>query len=197
MASACACAPKTAPVTPTPTKSRSTGCGIAAEAARAIADSRGDAPAAVQVGRPVPRHQLYELESTPLEVPLEERAKLLDEIDASRANSTRGSSNVMASFSAERKIVMVVNSEGRIAADVQPLCRLNVTVIAEDDKGRQVGSFGRRRTGGMEVFSSRANAGVTRATAARQAIINLDAVDAPGRRDGGGAGARMARHPAA
>jgi TldD protein len=51
---------------------------LAAEAARAIAHSGGDAPAAVQVGRPVARHELYELESTPLEVPLEERARLLN-----------------------------------------------------------------------------------------------------------------------
>src|SRR5579863_1290027 len=50
---------------------------IAAEAARAIADSRTEAHAAVQVGAPVPRHHLYELGSTPLEVPIEERARLL------------------------------------------------------------------------------------------------------------------------
>ena len=38
---------------------------LAAEAARAIAHSGGDSPSAVQVGRAVPRHALYELESTP------------------------------------------------------------------------------------------------------------------------------------
>jgi len=107
---------------------------IAAEAARAIADSRADPHPAVQVGGPVTRHQLYELESTPLDVPIEDRAKLLRQIDElARAYDPRVR-NVMASFSAERKIVMIVNSEGRVAADVQPLCRLNVTVIAEDEK---------------------------------------------------------------
>src|SRR5579871_7024692 len=54
---------------------------LAAETARAIAHGGGDAPATVQVGRPATRHALYELESTPLEVPLEDRAKLLNEID--------------------------------------------------------------------------------------------------------------------
>jgi len=54
---------------------------LAAEAARAIADSPGDRPAAVQVGQPVRRHALYELDSTPLEVPLDERARLLKQID--------------------------------------------------------------------------------------------------------------------
>src|SRR6202790_4105701 len=54
---------------------------LAAEAARAIADQRGTVPAAVQVGAPVARHALYDLPSTPLEVPVQERAKLLSEID--------------------------------------------------------------------------------------------------------------------
>src|SRR6266852_9571737 len=54
---------------------------IAAEAARAIADQRGTAPPAVQVGAPIAHRALYDLESTPLEVPVQERAKLLNEID--------------------------------------------------------------------------------------------------------------------
>src|SRR6201987_494113 len=102
---------------------------LAAEAARAIADSRSDKPAAVEVGQPVRRHTLYELESTPLEIPLEERAKLLKQIDETARPSDPRIRNVIASFAAERKLVMSVNGDGQIAADVQPLCRLNVSVI--------------------------------------------------------------------
>src|SRR6202011_2794361 len=54
---------------------------IAAEAARAIADQRGERPGAVQVAKPVVQHNLYELEHTAIEVPLEERARLLKQID--------------------------------------------------------------------------------------------------------------------
>jgi TldD protein len=115
---------------------------LAAEAARAIADDRGDSPAAVHVGQPVRRHRLYELESAPLEVPVEERARLLKSIDETARAMDPRVRNVMASFAVEQKIVMVVNSDGQIAADLQPLCRLSVTVIAEDGKNRQVGSFG-------------------------------------------------------
>jgi TldD protein len=115
---------------------------LAAEAARAIADQRGDNPGAIQVGTPVKRHNLYEVESTPLEIPLEARAKLLSEIDrVVRAHDPRVK-NVMASIMAERKLVMIVSSDGQVAADIQPLCRLNVTVIAEDGKSRQIGSYG-------------------------------------------------------
>jgi TldD protein len=152
---------------------------LAAEAARAIAHDGGDAPAAVQVGRPVPRHALYELESTPLEVPLEERAKLLNEIDRVAREFDPRVKSVMASFSAERKIVMVVNSEGRIAADVQPLCRLNVMVIAEDDKGRQSGMSGGGGRVEWSFFFEGERWREHALTAARQAITNLEAVDAP------------------
>jgi TldD protein len=152
---------------------------IAAEAARAIADSRSEAHPAVQVGGAVKQHQLYELESSPLDVPIEERAKLLREIDElARAYDPRVR-NVMASFSAERKIVMVVNSEGRVAADMQPLCRLNVTVIAEDENGRQVGSYGGGGRVEWKYFLEQDRWKHYTREAARQAIVNLDAVDAP------------------
>jgi TldD protein len=152
---------------------------LAAEAARAIAHSGGDVPAAVQVGRPVPRHALYELPSTPLEVPLEDRAKLLLEVDRVAREFDPRVKSVMASFAAERKIVMVVNSEGRIAADVQPLCRLSVMVIAEDDKGRQSGSSGGGGRVEWNFFFEGDRWREHALTAARQAIVNLDAVDAP------------------
>jgi TldD protein len=152
---------------------------VAAEAARAIADSRSDTHPAVQVGGQVRRHELYDLESTPLDVPIEERAKLLRQIDELARASDPRVSNVMASFSAERKLVMIVNSDGRIAADVQPLCRLNVTVIAEDGHGRQVGSFGGGGRVEWSYFLQNDRWKEYTAHAVHQAIINLDAVDAP------------------
>jgi TldD protein len=153
--------------------------GIAAQAARAIADSRVGTHPAVQVGEQVRRHDLYELERSPLDVPVEERAKLLSEIDALARACDPRVRNVMASFSAERRIVMIVNSEGRIAADVQPLCRLSVTVIAEDGKGRQVGTFGGGGRLEWKYFLDQERWRDYTIKAAKQAIVNLDAVDAP------------------
>ena len=152
---------------------------LAAEAARAIADQRGDRAGAVQVGQPAAQHSLYELKTTPLDVPVEEKARLLNEIDKIVRASDPRVKNVMASFAAERKIVMIVNSEGRIAADMQPLCRLNVSVIVEDGTNRQVGTFG---GGGRVEYSYLLEDERWKQyalEAARQAIVNLDAVDAP------------------
>src|SRR5579864_396878 len=152
---------------------------LAAEAARAIADNRTREIAPVQVSTPVRRHNLYELESTPLEIPVEERAKLLYEIDKiARAYDPRVK-NVMASFVAEQKLVMIVTSEGKIAADTQPLCRLNVSVIAEEGGQRQMGSFGGGGRVEWRYFLEGEKWRDYAKEAARQAIVNLSAVDAP------------------
>jgi TldD protein len=153
---------------------------LAAEAARAIADDRGDTPAAVRVGAPLQRHRLYDLESTPLEVPLEARARLLRQIDETARAFDPRIRNVMASFAAERRMVMVVNSAGQLAADVQPLCRLSVSVIAEEDgKGRQMGSYGGGGRVAWQYFFEGDRWQEYALQAARQAIVNLGAVDAP------------------
>jgi TldD protein len=153
---------------------------LAAEAARAIADERGEVPAAVQVGQHVPRHHLYELASTPLEVPLDERARLLKQIDETVRALDPRVRNVMASFAAERRLVMIVNSAGQIAADLQPLCRLSVNVIVEEEgKGRQMGSFGGGGRVEWSYFFEQDRWKEYALNAARQALTNLDAIDAP------------------
>ncbi len=152
---------------------------LAAEAARAIADQRRESPGAVQVGARTSGHELYAIKTSPTGIPIREKVRLLEEIDkAARAVDPRVKM-VVASFAAEDKVVMVVNSEGRVAADRQPLCRLNVTVIAEDGANRQSGSFG----GGGRVewgyFLEDERWRQYAREAARQALVNLEAIDAP------------------
>jgi TldD protein len=151
---------------------------LAAETARAIAD-QGHNPGAIQVGSRTAGHELYAIQTSPTEIPVREKVRLLEEIDkAARASDPR-IKTVVASFAAEDKVVMVVNSDGRIAADRQPLCRLNVTVIAEDGGNRQTGTFG----GGGRVewgfFLEEERWRQYAREAARQALVNLEAVDAP------------------
>ena len=74
---------------------------------------------------------------------------------------------------------MIVKSDGQVAADVQPLCRLNVTVIAEDGKGRQMGSYGGGGRVEWNYFIENDRWREYALEAARQAIVNLDAIDAP------------------
>jgi TldD protein len=51
---------------------------------------------------------------------------------------------VMAGLATEYDVVMVARADGTLAADVRPLIRLSVTVIAEQNGRREVGSSWRR-----------------------------------------------------
>jgi TldD protein len=52
----------------------------------------------------------------------------------------------MAGLAGEDDVVLVVRSDGVLAADIRPLVRVSVTVIAEQD-GRRAYRAGRRDTG--------------------------------------------------
>jgi TldD protein len=51
---------------------------------------------------------------------------------------------VMAGLAAEHEVVLIARADGTLAADVRPLVRLSITVIAESNGRREVGSGGGR-----------------------------------------------------
>ena len=87
-------------------------------------------------------------------------------------------SQVMAGLASEYDVVMVVRSDGTLAADVRPLVRLSVTVIAEQKGRREVGSSGGGGRFGLAYFDdAQIEKYVNEAVAA--ALTNLDARPAP------------------
>lgn len=133
-------------------------------------------------GVPVPAHRrptrdLYPLERAQVEVATADRVALLNAIDAEARRYDPRIKNVMASFNTEYKVVVVATSDGTLIGDVQPLSRLQVTCIAEDNGNRQVGSFGGGGRVGFEFY--REHHLEYAREAAREAILNLSAVDAP------------------
>ena len=118
---------------------------IAADTARYIAQSpRGEKNIAV-THREALAHNLYPVTQSAFEVATPERVALLNRIDAEARRYDPRIKNVMASFNTEYKVVLVANSEGKLVGDVQPLSRLQVTCIAEENGNRQVGTVWRRR----------------------------------------------------
>ncbi len=85
---------------------------------------------------------------------------------------------VMAGLAAEHDTVLVVRSDGRIAADVRPLVRLSVTVIAEADGRREQGSSGGGGRFGLDYFDDELIERYVREAVA-SATINLEARPAP------------------
>lgn len=154
---------------------------IAADTARYIANSpQGETPVGVPVThRPAKTRNLYPLDPSNADVPTRERVDLLTLIDQEARRYDPRITKVMASLNAESKTMMVATTDGLRVGDVQPLSRLQVTCIAEDGHHRQVGTFGGGGRVGFSFYHEEARARSYAREAARQAIVNLDAVDAP------------------
>ncbi|MDO9253433.1 MAG: metalloprotease TldD [Hydrogenophaga sp.] len=85
---------------------------------------------------------------------------------------------VMAGLAAEHDVVLVARADGTMAADVRPLIRLSVTVIAEQQGRREVGSSGGGGRFGLAYFDdAMVQSYVDEAVDA--ALTNLDARPAP------------------
>ena len=84
----------------------------------------------------------------------------------------------MAGLASEYAVVMVARADGTLAADVRPLVRLSVTVIAEHKGRREVGSGGGGGRFGLAYFTDDQIAEYVN-DAVKAALTNLDARPAP------------------
>ncbi len=85
---------------------------------------------------------------------------------------------VMAGLASEYDVVLVARADGTLAADVRPLVRLSITVIAEQNGRREVGSAGGGGRFGLAYFD---DAQITRYVdeAVDAALVNLESRPAP------------------
>ena len=150
---------------------------LAARTARAIADERTDT-VAVPARRPTAAHDLYPVARPPIDTPLDDEIALLAAIDAAARSVDPAITNVLASVGIEHKVVLIATSAGTVVGDVRPLVHLGITCIAERGNDRQQGYYG---GGGRFEFSTLADGRALRFAreAARQALVNLRATDAP------------------
>ena len=85
---------------------------------------------------------------------------------------------VMAGLGAEYDVVLVAGSDGRLAADVRPLVRLSLTVIAERNGRREMGHAGGGGRAGLAIFDDETLRGYVE-RAVHEALVNLEARPAP------------------
>jgi TldD protein len=85
---------------------------------------------------------------------------------------------VMASLAAEHDVVLIARADGTLAADVRPLVRLSVTVIAELNGRREMGSSGGGGRCGLAYFDDALVQSYVD-EAVSSALTNLDARPAP------------------
>jgi TldD protein len=148
----------------------------AAKATRAIA-AAGQARVVKAGSRklPVP---LYAATDPIASLASEEKVALLEKLERKcRARDPR-ITQVMASLGGEYEVVLIARADGQLAADVRPLVRLSVQVIAEANGRRESGSAG---GGGRTDFSHFTDEVLDQYAeqAVSQALVNLEARPAP------------------
>jgi len=107
-----------------------------------------------------------------------DKVRLLEAVQAEARRQDPRIKEVMASLAGVHDVVLIARNDGRLAADVRPLVRLSVTAIAEHNGRREIGTAGGGGRVGYEYFDEDKALGYAR-EAARQALVNLEADDAP------------------
>lgn len=151
------------------------------KAARVAAHIAKGPATIVKTGFEVARqHNLYPMLSAPHETGLAERVDLVKRADrAARAYDARVF-QVQATYADSLRNVLVATSEGRLSFDRQPMARMGVTALArQGDDAPQHGHSGGGGRVTLDFFHREKTPEHFAKEAARQAIVQLDAVAAP------------------
>ena len=106
------------------------------------------------------------------------KVKLLEKVEKLARSRDPRVAQVMAGLASEYDVVLVARADGTLAADVRPLVRLSVTVIAEQNGRREIGSGGGGGRFGLAYFTDEQIAEYVD-HAVKAALTNLDARPAP------------------
>lgn len=124
-------------------------------------------------------HDLYRVDSPVSAVELNRKIALLKQADEVARSFDQRIREVQLGIHDEMKYVMIATSDGRWVGDLQPLARMGMTCIADDDGNRQAGRGGGGGRVGIEFFEDELTPAAMARAVAEQAIIQLDAVPAP------------------
>ncbi len=150
----------------------------AAQTARAIARSGTGATAPVS-WRAGGGRALYGPLDPPTSLDDAAKVRLLETVEAEARAADPRVTQVMASLVGVQEVILVARGDGLLAADIRPLVRLNVTVIVESNGRRETASHGGGGRLSYAHFTERQLARGYAREAVRQALVNLEAVEAP------------------
>ena len=125
------------------------------------------------------RHNFYPVVVPSTDRSLSDKLELVVRADvAARAHDQR-IKQVRATYGDNIRHVLIAGSDGRVVTDFQPLVRLNVFTIAQDGSKLQSGTSGGGGRVGLEFFANERSPEHFAKEAARQAIVQLEAREAP------------------
>ncbi len=149
----------------------------AARAARAIANRGGQTQ--LQAWHRQGQLSLYSPLNPLRSMSEEDKVRLLLELDKTARGLDPRITQVLVSLAGRYSVILVAASDGTLSADVRPLVRLNVSVVAEQDGRRESGTAGGGGRFGYEWFIEEDRALNFAREAVRQALVNLEAIAAP------------------
>ena len=149
----------------------------AAKAARAI--SRQGDSRSVQAWKKTQSAKFYGSEDPLASLTVEQKLALLQTADQVARASDPRVTQVSASLVGELDTILVAASDGTLATDIRPLIRMSISVIVESNGRRERGSAGGGRRLDYRYFDDNDMATEYAKEAVRQALVNLEAIDAP------------------
>jgi TldD protein len=147
----------------------------ATTAARIARHNRTIAPLDVT---PISLPNRYPVPQPSVEVRAAEKLALLRRADEAARAHDPSITRVVASLADEQRHVAIATSDGRLAADLQPMLRFSVQCLSERGSSRQSSVSGGGGRFGLEYFDAHPPEEHAR-EAARQAVLLHDAVEAP------------------
>ena len=141
--------------------------------------ARGPAQEPVQGFKENRPHELYQISSPSVDTDVAAKLQLVMRADAAGRAYDPRIVQVRAGYADELRQILVVGSDGTFATDVQPLARMSVQCIAKSGKNSSKGVSGGGGRLSIDYFQTEKTPEVYAAEAARQAIIQLDAREAP------------------
>ena len=149
----------------------------AARTAALIASGPAKQPVVGMTDRPL--HNLYPVPLPSVEADVMAKVELVQRADkAARAYDPR-IKEVRVSYADNLRRILVIGSDGSFGEDSQPLSRMSVFCIAKSENGSARGTSGGGGRVALDFFQTEKTPEHFAEEAARQAIIQLDAREAP------------------
>ncbi len=153
---------------------------------KALTEAAKATKSIAQAGSEQTGHSIIQRETPALYLPndpiaslsADQKVKLLEKLEQMARKIDNRITQVTASIQGEYDVVMVARHDGMMAADVRPLVRVGVNVIAESNGRREQGSAGGGGRFDYAYFTDEVLHDYAE-KAVKQALINLDAKPAP------------------
>lgn len=121
----------------------------------------------------------YTFDNPLIAEPAAAKVALLQRADRAARSYHPSIARLDASIGDELKYILIARSDGKIIGDVQPLIRFNVSALSQRGESRQVARQGGGGRMGIEYFERITTPEQLAREAARQAVLQQDAAEAP------------------